>query len=347
MMAEHRAFFPDNKFRSTGKEYYEWKIYKNPVAKGDIYLEIRDGKVIGSSTLMPRKIAILNEELLAAETADSFTLPEYRRQGINSKALKYCIEYAISHGMNIIYGPPNRANYGVHIKLGYLPCSFISYNFLTKSLKPILFTVKLIVKILACRDISHNYKYLKYLVKRKLRMPELFDSDVKYDKDDFNVTIIDKFNKEIDGLWGKPRYLFCIIRDTSYLNWRYFRNPDKYTILAAIKDEEYLGYMALKMSKDNNTGVICDFITTNDRSDVFIALVKKSEEIVRRNGAQLVQLRCIVDSAYCKTLNELGYYDHGSESYQPILIYSKTELGKRVLENFGKWHFTLGDSDEV
>ena len=98
LMAQHRALFPDNKFRSIGSEYYEWKIYKNPFMEGAIYLETIDGKVVGSSTAATKKIAILNEEFLAAELGDSFTLPEYRKQGINTKALKYCTEYAISNG---------------------------------------------------------------------------------------------------------------------------------------------------------------------------------------------------------------------------------------------------------
>ena len=348
LMGEHRALFPDNKFRSIGKEYYEWKIYKNPFMEGIIYLEIRDGKVVGSSTATPKKITIFNEEFLAAELGDSFTLPEYRKQGINLKALKYCTEYAISHGMNLVYGgPANPANYRLLLKVGLLPCSYISYTFLTKSLNPVPFTIKLIGKILLWRNTNKNYPYLKYILKRKLTQPNFVHRHENYHKNDFHVAIIDKFNKKIDGLWGKPRYLFYILRDSSYLNWRYFINSDKYTVLAAIKDEEFLGYIALKMSKDNTTGVICDFITVNDRSDVFIALVNKSEEIVRRNGANLIQVECIVDSAYYKTLNELGYYDHGPESYQHLTIYSKTEIGKRVLENSGKWHFTSGDWDDV
>ena len=348
LMAKHRALFGDNKFRSIGKEYYEWKIYKNPVGEGEICLEIRDGKVVGSSTTTPKKIAILGEEFVAAELGDSFTLPEYRRQGINFKALKYCIEYSISRGINLIYGgPANQANYRLLLKAGLFPCSYIKYTFLVKSLKPILFAMKTIAKRLLLRDSSTNMSYLRYLVKAKQTQPKFVYPYDNYDENDFQVVIIDKFNEKIDGLWGKPRYLFYVFRDCSYLNWRFFTNPDKYIILAAVKDEKYLGYIVVKISKDNGTGVICDFITIEDSSDVFSVLVNKSEEILKQIGVNLVQIECIVGSPYYKTLNESGYYDYGLVSYQPLTIYSKTELGKHVLENSGKWHFTLGDSDEV
>jgi GNAT superfamily N-acetyltransferase len=296
---------------------------------------------------MPKKIAILKEVFLAAEWCDSFTLAEYRRQGINSKAAKHCIDYALSRGMDIIYGTPNQPNYSVAIKLGFLTCSYFSFASLSKSLTPALFTMKLIGKLILRRDTGKNYRYLKYLVKRIFGLPKGAYPYQSYHENDFHLAIIDKFNEQVDALWGEPRYLFFIYRDSSYLNWRYFENPDKYTVLAALKDEEYLGYIVLKILKDNITGVICDFVTLNDRLDVFSALVMESEEILKRKGATLVQLRCIVESPYYQTLNELGYYDHGEESYQPIVIYPKTELGKRVLDNIGRWHFTWGDSDEV
>ena len=67
-MAIHRAQFPENQWRAIGEEYYEWKVYKNPAMVGDIHLEMRDGRSVGSSTVMPKKVAILDEIVLAAET---------------------------------------------------------------------------------------------------------------------------------------------------------------------------------------------------------------------------------------------------------------------------------------
>ena len=92
LMAMHRAQFPENPIRSICQEYYEWKVYKNPVMAGDIHLEMRDGRTVGSAVVMPRKVAILDEIFLAAETADTFTLPEYRGQGINTKILGIAID---------------------------------------------------------------------------------------------------------------------------------------------------------------------------------------------------------------------------------------------------------------
>ena len=347
LMGRHRAQFPENQWRAIGKEYYEWKVYKNPVMTGDIHLEIRDERVVGSSTVMARKIAILDEIVLAAETADAFTLPEYRKQGINSKALIIAKDYAISHGMNLIYGPPNEAHYRLMVKLGWKPCEYINWAFLTKSLNPLWLTVKLTAKILLGKEVQKSIRYLSHLPKRlktKWRSPQSLQNS---SKNGFSIMAIDKFKSEVDPLWGKPRYSFFVYRDKQYLNWRYFDNPDKFIVLAAFKGQECLGYIALKMSNDKHTGILCDFVTLDDRTDVFLSLVSESEKILRQNGAEHIQLRCIADSPYYNALNTLGYYDPGPESYHRVVIYAKTEMGQRVLQNPGRWHFTFGDTDEV
>ena len=347
LMALHRAQFPANARRSISREYYEWKIYKNPVMAGYIYLEVKNGRVVGSSTLMPRRIAILDEIVLGAEWGDSFTPPEYRRQGINARALSACKDYAILHGMDLIYGPPNEANYGIHLKLGCKPCEHIRWAFLKKSLNPVRLASKLCAKIILGKQAQKSFHQLAYLSGRIMTRSRSLQSLQNSNQKEFNVVKIDSFKNEVDPLWGKPRYSFFVYRDKEYLNWRYFDNPDKFLVLAAVKGQDCLGYIVLKMSNDKRTGILCDFATIDDRSDVFVSLVSESERVLKQKGADRITLRCIVGSPYYHDLNSLGYYDPGQDSYSRVVIYAKTEMGKRVLENHGKWHFTFGDTDEV
>jgi GNAT superfamily N-acetyltransferase len=346
LMADHRAKFPDNRMRSIGKEYYEWKIFTNPVAVGDICLQERDGKVAGSSALMPRKIAIYDKIFFGGETADSFTDPAYRRQGINSKALKECIDYALSRGMGIVYGPPNKANYGLHIKLGYVPCSHIKWGLLRKSLNGFELTFKLIAKMALGRDFRKNARHLRFLVgsgAARRHGPRAHENR----ENDWDIVETENFNQNVEPLWGKPRFSFFIYRDSRYLNWRYFENPDKFFVLAALKGEEYLGYLAVKTTKDRSAGIFCDFVTLDDRMDVFRDLVGVAEMMLKKDAVKEISLRCAVGSSYYEELARMGYYDPGPERYQPVLIYGGTELGRRLLETEGKWHFTYGDTDEV
>lgn len=347
LMGIHRAQFPANPIRSISQEYYEWKACKNPVMAGDIFLEMKDGRSVGSAVVMPRKVAILDDVVLAAETADAFTLPECRGQGINTKILGVAIDWAISHGMHLVYGPPNEANYGTHIRLGYKPCEYINWAYLRKSLNPMWLATKLTAKIVLGKQTQKTAHHLRYLSKRlKIRRqsPKLLDNS---DKHDFVVTTIDRFLHEVDPLWGKPRYSFFVYRDKQYLNWRYFDHPDPFIVLAAVQGEAYLGYAVLKLSNNKQTGILCDFVTVDDRLDVFFALVDESEKVFKQHGAKRVTLRCIADSPYYQVFNELQYYNPGPGSIHPVFVNAKTEIGKRVLENPGRWHFTFGDTDEV
>jgi GNAT superfamily N-acetyltransferase len=347
LMGIHRAQFPANPIRSISQEYYEWKAYKNPVMAGDIFLEMKDGHSVGSAVVMPRKVAILDEIVLAAETADAFTLPECRGQGINTKILGIAIDWATSHGMHLIYGPPNKANYGTHLRLGYQPCEYINWAFLRKSLNPMWLATKLTAKIILGKETHNSAHHLRHLSKRlkmRLQSSELMENSSKHD---FIITTIDRFHHEVDPLWGKPRYSFFVYRDKKYLNWRYFDHPDTFIVLAAFKGQTNLGYIVMKLSNNKRTGILCDFVTVDDRLDVFLGLVCEAEKVLKQNGAERVTLRCIADSPYYDVFNELQYYNPGQGSIHPVFVNAKTEMGKRVLEKPGKWHFTFGDTDEV
>jgi len=347
VMGMHRAQFPANPIRSISQEYYEWKAFKNPVTTGDIFLEMKDGRSVGSAVVMPRKLAIQDEIVLAAETADAFTLPECRGQGINTKILGIAIDWAISQGMNLIYGPPNEANYGTHLRLGYKPCEYTNWAFLRKSLNPAWLAAKLTAKIILGKETQKSAHRLRHLSKRLKKRGQPLQSMYNSSKHDFSITTIDRFHHEVDPLWGKPRYSFFVYRDKQYLNWRYFDHPDTFIVLAAVKGEAYLGYIVLKLSNNKRTGILCDFVTVDDRSDVFFALVGEAEKILKQSGAGNIQLRCTADSPYYEVFKTLNYYNPGPGSNHPVFVNAKTEMGKRVLESPGRWHLTFGDTDEV
>ena len=165
-------------------------------------------RTVGSAVVMPTKVAILDEIFLAAETADAFTLPEYRGQGINTKILGIAIDDAISNGMHLIYGPPNEANYGTHIRLGYKPCEYINWAFLTKGLNPLWLAAKLIAKIILGKQAQKSFHHLKHLSWRLKKQRQSFQNTQGSNNNDFTIVTIDRFHNEVDPFWGKPRYSF-------------------------------------------------------------------------------------------------------------------------------------------
>lgn len=349
-MAEFRSLFGPNLFRSTSKEYYKWKLSDNPYLPGHMALEHRNGSIIGSTTITPKRIAAFGNEFLGAELGDAFTSPEYREKGVFSKVVNECTEYAISHGVDIIYATPNQRNptlsTGAEERLGYSLCPFVSVKMMYKYVQAHSLETRFIKKfksIILSKLLARTYfQYLYFRTHRR---------EIRFQKQDkiYQISLIDRFNGQLDALWGSARknYVFFTVRDNAYLKWRFFKNPDDYVVFSCTSGEDYIGYMVTKLSRIGGTvvGTICDFATDRDRLEIFYALIRKSEETLKRAGVQYIQTSCAENSPYFQGLINLGYIARGN--IPGIIIFTGTEIGKRILETRMKWHFTRADSDTI
>jgi len=346
-ISNFRKIFGENLFRSTSEEYYDWKIFRNPYHKGKIFLERKEGMVVGSFTITPKKISIHGKELLAAETGDAFTHSQFRRRGISTKLRISSTKFALNEGIQVVYGIPNSQSLSVNKKTDRLPCPFVRLSLMTKPLRILRTIVISIIKLLLGRKLDVPISFLFAMLKQKLYSSIFSRSKGNATNKSFSIFTLDKFTDEIDGLWGSPRYIFFTIRDKTYLNWRYCENPDEYQIIVAKSGNEYLGYVVTKISKNGKAALICDFITVDDRLDVFNALIQKAEEMIEKAGVHWIQLWCVDSSPYHQALLSQAYYDRGLAFRQPVVVFSGTDYGKTLLEEDGKWHFTLADSDNI
>jgi len=152
----------------------------------------------------------------------------------------------------------------------------------------------------------------------------------------------------MDGLWGDSRkgYSFFSLRDGTYLDWRYFRHPDDYVVLTANEAGLVLGYVVVKASEFHGTviGTVCDFVTWQDEVQVFAQLLCEAENYLRGAGVHYIQVICAETSAYFQVLSRAGYVVRRAT---PVIIFGGTELGRTLLQEKAKWHFTYGDSDIV
>jgi hypothetical protein len=204
-----------------------------------------------------------------------------------------------------------------------------------------------VLKGIAKFDLWRNGKLVKGFLSAQFR--GMFLSS-KYDgrQNSYDILTVDRFEDEIDGLWGHPRYIFCTVRDKAYLNWRYHSNPDNYRILVAKEGGDYWGYLVTKLSKDGKRGFICDYITRDDRMDVFHTLVQRAEKmLIDDAGVDLIGIQCVFGSPYYQALIDHAYYDLGPASQQPVIVFARSDYGKLLLETDARWHFTLSDSDNI
>ena len=71
-----------NEYGSMG--FFQWKIVDNYVQTGIINLIKDDNKIVSTTSITPKKLFIRGEVYDAAEIGDTYTHPNYWRQGMFS-----------------------------------------------------------------------------------------------------------------------------------------------------------------------------------------------------------------------------------------------------------------------
>lgn len=342
-MADFRALFGPNPIRDTSAAYYRWKIYDNPFGTGFIHLEKREGRTVGSTTLSRRRIAVNGVCLSAAEIGEAFTLPDFRRQGIFLKGVRACMQYASEQGIDLIYATPNPQSLpGFINKLGFVMNPNISWQSLVKHLSSPGTLLKGAAGCLATRHPIQRMKRLGRMIRyqriRRARLASLSSLDIH------TQTAAD-FPYEVNGLWKLDHPTFCMFRDRLYLRWRFVDNPDSYCILTALKQDEPVGCLALKLYESQRCGILCDFITQHGDKDILALLVSQAEQYLVDLGYRSSRLTCVQSGLYYDDLVSLGYENSG-QNRMTIVFHGRPEITD-LLKNGLNWHFTLADSDNI
>lgn len=347
-MARFRSLFPENRNRTISQAYYEWKISRNPYGAGRIHLEKREDLVVGSATLTPKPLWVHGKAVPGAEIGDTFTHPDYRRQGIFTAGVKACLQAAGQRGLQVVYGTPNSQSLpGYEKNLDFFQMKSVRLRCFTKICRPGMLLLKCLIKICLFQNLSGQRKCLRQLRRQMKTVCPTVSSWPEGTMREWEVVRLEELDEPIDGLWGDPRFDFFVIRDQTYIRWRYLQNPDPYTVFAARKSQQYLGYLVVKYSKDGRTGFVCDFITRNDDPAVFRDLLIHAEKEMRRKKVFFIQIYCPSASPYAKVLRQSGYWEDLSEPDKPIILYSGTDTGRRLLEGHANSHFTLADCDNI
>lgn len=336
----YRTFWgSDISIRSTNPEYYEWKCYQNPFSSGEIWLAMDGSAIVGMTSMTPKRIMILGKIMAAAETGDNFTHPDYQRRGIFTTLFKVAREYIIDSKISFIYGTPNHLALPPYEKR--LDCAQVPIT--VRSLAKLLYPKRLLEAKLGFAALASILSPFLAITSRAMLKVGL----MCINKREIFVRQEPTFPDDIDTLWQRAsrNYDVILVRTKEYLQWRYVTNPDTYSILIARdKHGVILGYLITKFGfiDGEPVGYLCDFLAEDD-PDVFKKLLAVAMEEFDRRKTSAVFTWTIRGSFYDRILLRLGFLPRGRI---PIICY-KSETGKEVLNRACKWHFTIGDSDNI
>lgn len=324
--------------RSHNASYYRWKLLNNPAGEGAMWIVQDEGRVTGTASFTPKRLKIGTPMPGAAEIGDTFTHPDYQRKGIFSTLVKSVRADALDNDIEFIYGTPNQNSLpGYEKKLNFPQIPGVGAVNLIRPLQ---------MERVAKGRLGDTWK-AKIM---EIGMRLVYATRYRPQKTSgvMQITTVDAFPPEIDSLWDAvaDAYDVIIVRDLTYLEWRFGTNPDEYTIwIVRDNSQQLLGYIVTKPGLWRGLKVlyIADYLTMPGQESIFDEALSAILQHAQSQGADMVSCWSVEASEHARVLKNCGFLRFRDV---PIICYAN-ELGKRVICADYKWYFTMADSDNI
>jgi len=319
------------------KEKVEWQFFKNTEKSNvvDIVYDEENQRTAAIYAVSNVKVKVNNEIIKAAQSLDTITDINYRKQGLFVKTAKSVYEKAYSENIAFIYGFPNgNSIYGFQNKLDWMV------------LDPVPFLIK---------PLRTKYFFNKFFLLKGL--PDFKISFTKLNQPKDIVFVYDQnFPDEVDSLWTSfsCKFKVGLVRNKHYLNWRYLQKPnEEYKIIHAYSNsKEYLGFIVFTLKKKHGgkIGYIMELMFDPNNKQVGKYLLKKSINELKLNKADCILSWCFKHSFLHKFYRQV-YFFNMPEKLRPIeLHFGALSLNKKyqnTINERSNWFISYSDSDTV
>ena len=325
--------------RSFAPEYYRWKIETNPVERGILHVADDAGNIVGMVSITPKPLYINGKLIDGAELGDGFISPVYQRQGMFYVLLNETRKEAIEKGLAFIYGTPNEQALPGERKAGY---KVIPGTQLYNLVRPLNMRAVLMAKITSAMlaKILGPWLHLGFTMLYRVKSPQL-------EKQGVSFSFVSEFPEDVHSLWIRvaKRYDWIVERSKKYLDWRFIQNPDTYSIMLARNSRETIGYIVTKIGywQGLKVGYLADFLVDEEQPEIFTEFVLRSLNNFQQVKVDMVAGWAADKGIYYNVLRRFGFKRHKEV---PIICY-KTDLCTKIMNQLGKWHFTMADSDNI
>jgi len=325
--------------RSKNAEYYHWKLVKNYLHKGILHIAELEKKVVGMVSITPKSILYKGEKVSSGELGDCFINPKYNQKGMFFTLLTSTKDSAHEDGIKILYGTPNSAALPGERRAGYeiIPSSNI-YNLVYPINVSAILSWKIDSKIigkLLSSIITICFKFLRLINYLKFWQPKVA------------IESISDFPKEIDELFYKciSNYDWIMERNQSYLNWRFTKNPDDYSMFLVKFDKKIIGYFITKIGtwRKLKVGYIADYLFDPEYLKTSSSLIKQILSSFGDSNIDMISTWVSIDDPFYKIARRYGFLKFNTV---PVICY-KNKLGNKIISSKLKWHFTMADSDNI
>lgn len=316
---------------------WDWKYDNNPFnqyPEPDILVLKDTDKIIGMEGAMPLRVSIYGKEHWATNSCDLVIDPNYRGQRLSQQLIG---QYIGDHPINFSW----LNEISKYVSDPFLTSQYFRLRFFIK----LLDVSQVLSKMIGHPKISRWFGLLVAGV-RPLIIP--FHRRISSDK--ITITQMGIFDERVDSLWRRvcSDHPVLVVRDRSYLNWRFICRPDaRYIIFAAIKGDDLVGFLTLRLCERAgfSLGYLVDFMTEGKDSLPFELLVNGAIDYSRSQHAEII-ISLLTTPLYRHVLYRQGFFPwrFGTQGF----FRPRVDLPDQALQVFRNprlWYLTMGDGD--
>jgi hypothetical protein len=322
--------FPDG----TVEDFYRWKYFGSPLGHAIVGIATAGGSVVSVVAATPKRIWLSGKAVLAYELGDFLTDGNYRKMGLFSQLIELVCREAALRDSALVYVRPNDVSFPILTKLSFHEAQHIDARQFVIPSHTVSRKTGIPASLLRLSGMD-------WLLKNRC-IPRTTGSTV-------TVVAVKRFGEETDQLWERASasYDFALVRDSSYLNWRFSDCPTPYKMWLARRNGQAVGFLVTSADQTAPTAAVVDLFTESSDMEAARALLATAMGSLLKSGAQLISTwtlqRSAQSAAHELLQRALPFRRRQHHLHLAFRILLPQEITLPLPSQ--KWQFTLGDSD--
>jgi GNAT superfamily N-acetyltransferase len=320
--------------RTHDKEYYDWMYFRNPAGPAVVYIGKHNGQIVTSFAVAPKRIQFRGETILCGKCMDMFTHPEYQGLGLNKEVASRVFEDIKGRGFAMVYVCPSHMSYPIFLGKWHYVESF-QVNYIVRVLD---FAAVLAVTV---RPASVGRAAGCAINGARKLLTSLPPPDSRFELRDERA-----FGAETDALWKRcSGYGVALVRDATYLTWRYLQNPDRYEITKVYAQGELRGILVIKFTRRRGlkVGEFVDCVAAPEDAEVRRTMYRHGLRRFVEEGCAFAQNWAIQDSRWEREMNEVGL----KWRRRKMALLLSPGASRKEFYDGSAWYLTPGDGNDL
>jgi Acetyltransferase (GNAT) domain len=324
--------------RSFGKRitdaHWRWKLKQLPAPCENVWVAVAGDVPVFQYAGIPLTFWLDGQQSTAMVSVDTMTDPAFRRRGLLSTVGRAVYDTWSKAGVPFVLGLPNEQWGSRGPALGWQPLSELRWFVRPVHVEAWLGERFGVSALQRSRILSRGFD-------------AVFERASKHH--DVRIQTLDRAMEGFEDLWlrCRERGAIGVCRDRAWIQWRFLSPPlGQYTVLAATRDHEMVGYLAYRLTEDRGqrVGAIAELVTAPDEPVAAGLLLDEVIRCCRASGAVKMVTLAVPGSPTHRALSEKGFF-RGKRGFSVQIV--MLEKGRNIsgLDDGHNWTLTGAEFD--